>query len=198
VPPARSWAEIQVSQQGPGRGVLAQRGRHDSREAVGACALQRSEGERCPDPPAVEVVRDLYRDLGNARLTGRLDVPRGGYERAVCLVDRRQRLVVDMIDVDEVRELALAELGLRREVAPAARLRRQARDEAAEPVTVFALDGPDPQAPAVFQLEPVAGRRAGTLGSGAQVGDVLLRSELDEVAVHRFLVISVAMRPSYV
>ena len=156
----------------------------DAREAVGAGALQRSERERCPDALVVEVVRDLDRDLGDAGLVGGLDVPCGGHERAVGLVDRRQRLVVDMIDVDEVGELALAELGLRREVAPVARLRRQPREQAAEPVTVFALDRPDPQAPAVFQLEPVAGRPAGTLGSGAQVGDVLLRYELVEFAVH--------------
>ena len=103
-----------------------------------------------------------------------------------------------MIDVHEVRELALAELGLRREVAPVARLRRQAREQAAEPVTVFALDGADPQAPAVFQLELVLGCRAGTLGSGAQVGDALLRYELVELAVHRFLLPSGSMRPSYV
>ena len=77
---ARSWTEIQVSQQGPGRGVLAQRRRYDSREAVGACPLQRSEGERCPDALAAEVVRDLDRDVGNAGLIGRLDVPCGGHE----------------------------------------------------------------------------------------------------------------------
>ena len=69
---------MQKPQQAVSGGVVTQRERGHAREAVCAGALQRSERERCPNAAAVEIVRDLYRDLGNAVLVDRLDVPCGG------------------------------------------------------------------------------------------------------------------------
>ena len=82
------------------------------------------------------------------------------HDRVVALIDRGDGLVVEVVDVGEVRELARCQLGLRREEPSAARFRAEVSEQIGQSGTVRRAELPERDRRSIGQDQGlVCGRR---------------------------------------
>jgi hypothetical protein len=109
--------EVQKSQQAAGGCVVVQRDRDQAREPVGASPFNCAERESRANALSMKIVCDFDRDLGDLWLIGQLDVPGDALECASGVIDRGQRLLLDVVDVEESVKVTLAERRFQREIS---------------------------------------------------------------------------------
>ena len=101
---APASVEPEASQQRSCGPVLPQRGCGEQREAVRAGMLHHASGERGADSQALQLVGDFGSDLRDPSSIGYMHVAGHANDRAVALIDRSEPLVVEAIDIGQVRE----------------------------------------------------------------------------------------------
>jgi hypothetical protein len=114
---ARLGTEVQKSQQAAGGCVVVQRDRDHAREPIVASLFNCAERECRANALSMKIVCDFDRDLGDLWLIRELDVAGDGLECASGVIDRGQRLMLDVVDVEESVKVTLAERGFRREIS---------------------------------------------------------------------------------
>ena len=105
-------------------------------------ALRQRLQQQRPEAPFPPVVGDGDGGLREPRPVAQPDEARDSHTAAGDGVERRQRLVIVMVDLGEVAQLRLAELRQRGEEAAIARLRAQTREALGQERLVRRLDGP--------------------------------------------------------
>jgi hypothetical protein len=103
--------------------LLNQRGKPPDASAPGQVGEAREQGSS--EPAALPLVGDGYGNLGQLGVVARADVAGDADQVSARAVDRDDRLVVVVIDVDEVLELGLRQSRLRGEEPAVARLRAE-------------------------------------------------------------------------
>jgi hypothetical protein len=111
-------AEAEASEQGSRGPVLPQRNGGEPLELVGAGALDDPFGQSGADAHPLQRVDHFDCHLGHSRPAVGADVATDPGDRPITFVDRRQSLVIEVIDVSEVGELARREFRLLAQEAP--------------------------------------------------------------------------------
>jgi hypothetical protein len=144
--------------------VVPQRRRGQNVDAVLAGASNESLGEHQANSVPLQVVCDLDRDVCRTCSLGPPDVASHANDRAVSAVDSSERLMANVINVGEVRELAVAQFRLPGEQAPETRLGTQPREQRAKRLAVADAKGPEREPCAGGRLRHSGSRRLMTFG----------------------------------
>jgi hypothetical protein len=108
-------------------------------------------GDLGADAHALKSVGYLKRHIRHPGTIGHPHVSGDTHDRAIALIDRRDRLVPDVIDIGQKRKLSGRQRWLRREKSPAARLGSEAREQSRETLAIVAAERPKSKTPPVGQ-----------------------------------------------
>ncbi len=129
--------------------------RLEALDAVLARPVGEAPEQLAADAPVLPLVDHRDRRLGDLRRVAQPHVARDADALARHRVARADRLVVDVVDLGEVREVALAQAPLGAEEAAVARLVAELLPAREEELLVRGLHRPDQHGGAVAQLDLV-------------------------------------------
>ena len=131
--------------------ILGQQQGTEADDALGARPLGEQVEQRGPDAAALPVVDHRDRELGHVRPLGGAHEARDADALARLGVERRERLVVMMVDVREVGDVVVGQDGHRGKEAPVARHRPEALEPRQQEGAIVGTRGADEHRGAVAQ-----------------------------------------------
>ena len=150
----------EAPQKGASTSVLPQRRGREHGEAVRSGPIHNAPRELRADAPALQVVGDLDGHVRDSRSIGVVRVSGDPHDRSVAYIDRDDRLVADVINVDCASELARRQCTFWYEVSQAARFWREPAKQRGKAVAIMSVDRPEVKPRAAYKDERV-GRRGG-------------------------------------